>query len=269
LGEYSKIEWTTHTFNPWLGCTRVSPACDACYAEAWARRTGQGELWQGERRRTTDANWRKPLRWNESAAKRAVRERVFCASLADVFDNAVQPAWRADLFALIRKTPQLDWLLLTKRIGNARDMMHSALEDAHLLREPAWPWHNVWLGATVVTQQEVERDVPKLLATPARIHFLSCEPLIERIDLAPYLGSVRRETPLSERFVKSIDWVIVGGESGGKARPMNSAWCDEIRQDCSHSGTKFFFKQGSAANWASFKDFDSFPPKLQRREFPA
>ena len=168
--------------------------------------------------------------------------------------------WRADLFNLIRQTPQLDWLLLTKRIGNARDMM--------LVSGLLKPLDNVWLGSTVVTQPEVDRDVPKLLAVPARVHFLSCEPLIERVDLARYLGPHVRMTGSYAHVSKGVDWVIVGGESGSKARPMDPAWCDEIRQDCAHTGARFFFKQGSAANWEDFKNFESFPSKLRLRQFP-
>src|SRR4051812_33053997 len=107
MGENSKIEWCDHTFNPWVGCTKVSPACDFCYAEVWAKRSGHPELWQGARRRTTPENWQKVIRWNEEAAKRKVRPRVFCASLADVFDNQVPERWRHDLWHFIENTPQL------------------------------------------------------------------------------------------------------------------------------------------------------------------
>src|SRR5690348_13736947 len=105
MAENSKIEWTHHTFNPWVGCTKVSAACDYCYAEAWAKRSGSPELWNGERRRTSAANWRQPIKWNRNAAERGERHRVFCASLADVFDNQVPTKWRADLWALISDTP--------------------------------------------------------------------------------------------------------------------------------------------------------------------
>lgn len=259
MGENSRIEWTDHTFNPWVGCSKISPACDHCYAESWALRAGSPELWNGERRRTSVSNWRKPIQWNARAAKLGVRYRVFCASLADVFDNAVPTQWRDDLWELIQATTHLDWLLLTKRIGNAKAMI-------------PWnefgPWPNVWIGATVVTQAEVQRDVPKLLQTPACVRFLSCEPLLERLDLAVYLGTRRAETQLSEHVSYGVDWVICGGESGSKARPMDPAWCDEIRQDCKHTGAAFFMKQGSSFNWDDFKNVESFPPKLRVREFP-
>jgi protein gp37 len=252
----SKIEWTDHTFNPWVGCTKVSPACDHCYAESWAKRSGAPNLWNGDRRRTTAANWNQPIKWNAAAAKAGTRARVFCASLADVFDNAVPPAWRADLFRLIRATPHLDWLLLTKRIGNAELMIEDALIEGHLLtsRKPYWPWPNVWLGATIATQAEAARDIPKLRSLRARVRFLSCEPLLEAIR--PDLSG--------------IHWIIVGGESGSQARAMDWTWAESLRNQALVHGTAFFFKQGSATpNWPAYKDFASFPPSLQVREWPA
>lgn len=242
MAENTKIEWTDHTFNPWLGCTKVSPACDGCYAEAWAKRAGRPELWQGNRQRTRPANWRLPLKWNTEAAAAGKRARVFCASLADVFDNEIDPAWRSDLFKLIEATPDLDWLLLTKRIGNVKKLCGGV---------SAWP--NVWLGSTVVTRAEFDRDVDKLRETPARIRFLSLEPLLE---------------PMGDIDLTGIDWVIVGGESGSQARPMDPRWAEHIRYRCECYGTAFFFKQGSAANWSTYKDFDSFPPYLHVREWP-
>ena len=125
MGKSTAIEWTDHTFNPWWGCEKVSPACDHCYAEAWAKRTGQSELWQGKRRRTRPENWAKPLRWNRQSAGADQRARVFCASLADVFDNKVPSRWRDDLWTLIRESPSLDWQMLTKRPQNTRVQSHS------------------------------------------------------------------------------------------------------------------------------------------------
>ncbi len=174
------IDWCDYTFNAWLGCTKVSPGCDHCYAEGWAKRSGL-VTWGADRRRTSPANWRKPLRWNAEAAVERLRNphrprpRVFCASLADVFDNDVPLEWRTDLFRLIYATPNLDWLLLTKRIGNVPRAL-TVLGDEGL---PP----NVWLGITVVNQEEADRDVPKLLRVPAATRFLSCEPLLELISL--------------------------------------------------------------------------------------
>lgn len=270
MAENSKIEWTDHTFNPWVGCTKVSPACDHCYAESWAKRAGHADLWHGSApKRTTDANWRKPLKWNAEAAKVRKRARVFCASLADVFDNAVPHEWRADLFRLIRATPHLDWLLLTKRIGNAPRMIHTALTLGHLLtsREPFWPWPNVWIGITVVTQAEVERDVPKLLHLPARVRFLSCEPLLEEISFEGCWVS-NEDASVHENWLEHIDWVIVGGESGSKARPMAQQWVESIREQCGAFDVPFFMKQGSQANWPAYKDFERFGDRVRVREWP-
>lgn len=244
MAENSKIEWTDHTFNPWVGCTKISPACDNCYAELWAKRTGQANLWGGERRRTSSANWHKPVKWHRNAEFMPRRLRVFCASLADVFDNAVPQEWREDLFKLIAATPGLDWLLLTKRIGNAKSMLPPDWGDGY---------PNVWLGSTVVTQEEVDRDVPKLVATPARVRFLSCEPLLGEITL----GGLRM-----------LHWVIVGGESGRSARPMAQQWAEKIRRECEEARVPFFMKQGSQANWPDYKDFSRFTLDLQVRQWP-
>lgn len=245
MAENSKIEWTDHTFNPWVGCIKVSPACDHCYAESWAKRAGRADLWHGGApQRTSEANWRKPVKWNADAAKAGMRTRVFCASLADVFDNAVPHEWRSDLFRLIRATPYLDWLLLTKRIGNAARMIDRALTDGHLRtsREPFWPWPNVWLGSTVVTQEEADRDIPKLLATPVAVRFLSCEPLLGPIDLGLSTGVRLADGTLWRGIKPLIDWVIVGGESGPKARPMHPDWARSLRDQCSGRAA-FFMKQ--------------------------
>lgn len=253
MAENSNIEWTDHTFSPWVGCTKISPACDHCYAETWAKRSGHPELWTGSRRRTSPANWRKPRIWEKKAkvffAEHGRRQRVFCASLADVFDNDVPHEWRADLWELIAATPSLDWLLLTKRIGNAPSMLPA---DWAGWAEHGAAYPNVWIGATVVTQAEYERDVGKLLALPAAVRFLSMEPLIEAVDLDP----------------KGLDWIIVGGESGAHARPLEQDWCESIAGQCREAGVPFFMKQGSRANWRGWKDFASWPLSLRVREFP-
>jgi len=192
MAENTKIEWADHTFNPWIGCTKVSPACDNCYAEAMmGHRYGRVNWGPGEdRARTGSANWSQPLAWNRKAAATGTRPFVFCASLADVFDNEVPIAWRIELFDLIRSTPDLDWLLLTKRIGNAEKMLDEAGGWAGVFSggglRSTLP--NVWLGATVANQEEAARDIPKLLATPAAVRFLSIEPMLGRIDLCETLG---------------------------------------------------------------------------------
>ena len=247
MGEFSKISWTTHTFNPWIGCKKISPACRHCYAEEWAKRF-RLVSWGGARRRTAAAYWRQPHKWNAKASSRGTRPRVFCASLADVFDNEVPQVWREDLFDLIRQTPNLDWLLLTKRIGNARAMLPC---------DWGVGYRNVWLGSTVATQQELLRDVPKLLAIPAVIHFLSCEPLLQQLDLGALLAGTR-----------GLHWVICGGESGRQARPLALRWAERLRAQCKEREIAFYMKQGSEANWPHFQSFERFPASVQAREFP-
>jgi protein gp37 len=273
------IEWTStvgtdsivhggYSFNAWLGCQEISVgpkgACERCYARAWAKRTGQGELWEGERRRTTADYWKQPLKWNSRAERLGVSLKVFCCSLADVFDNTVPAEWRRDLFALINQTPNLTWMLLTKRIGNAWDMIDEATEGY-----PPWrlaPWRNVWIGSTVVTQAEVDRDVPKLLRTPAAVRFLSCEPLMEEIDFS---GRFVDHKVLShhETWLEALDLVIAGGESGGRARSCNVDWLRSLQQQCSAVGTSFFMKQlGGVRDKRG--NVEDLPEDLRIREFP-
>ncbi len=258
------IEWADHTFNPWEGCQKVSPGCDNCYAEARNARFAGGTAinWGpgAPRRRTSAANWNLPKRWNAQAdafmAQHGRRQRVFCASLADVFDNAVPREWRIDLFRLIRDTPNLDWLLLTKRIGNVPTMLADVRGLAEEYIDP-FPWPNIWLGATIVNQAEADRDIPKLLAVPARVRFLSMEPLLGPVDLThievwggdaeiyPLKGTTDcvddEGAPTDD--VPALDWVIVGGESGPGARPMHPDWARSLRDQCEAAGVPFLFKQ--------------------------
>lgn len=241
MAENSKIEWTDHTFNPWVGCQKISPGCEHCYAEGWAKRSGRESLWAGARHRTADANWRQPLKWNRKAAGATERPRVFCASLADVFDNQVPLEWRAELWALIRETHNLDWIIVTKRIGNAKAMLPADWGDGY---------PNVWLLSTIVSQAEADRDIPKLLATPARVRGLSMEPLLESVDLFKAgamaggpCGGGGESGPIEYDCVGYVDWVICGGESGPYARPMHPDWARSLRDQCQAAGVPFFFKQ--------------------------
>lgn len=241
MGEKTKIEWAHHTFNPWLGCTKVGPGCDNCYAEAWAKRSGLVKWgFRHERRRTTAANWRKPLAWNAEAERLGIRYRVFCASLADVFDNVVPPEWRYELYDLIDRTPHLDWLLLTKRIGNVLGMTPAPLPS------------NVWIGATICNQEEADRDIPKLLEVPAKVRFLSIEPLLGPVSLrwlqawpenAP--STAQNPSGITDHLdgLRRLDWIIVGGESGPNARPMHPDWAYDLRNQCEAAGVPFLFKQ--------------------------
>ncbi len=249
MSENSKIEWTHHTFNPWWGCAKVSPGCDNCYAERDANRfSPTTSLWGpgAERRVFGDKHWAEPLKWNRKAAAAGTRARVFCASMADVFDKNAPAGARERLFALIKETPHLDWLILTKRIGNAPAMLPS-------------DWHtgysNVWLGASIVNQEEADRDIPKLLAVPARLRFLSMEPLLGPVDISKWLGYCERldKTGISRRASGEhivcerhcgISWVIVGGESGPGARPvLRPEWVRALRDQCTDASVPFLFKQ--------------------------
>ena len=287
MSENSKIEWTDHTFNPWEGCQKVGPGCDHCYAETRNARFAGGTAinWgpSAPRRRTSAANWQQPLRWDKNHeaffAQHGRRQRVFCASLADVFDNAVDPQWRVDLLSLIDKTPNLDWLLLTKRIGNANAMLDKAEMGVCGKWTNYGPRQNVWIGISVVNQEEADRDIPKLLAVPAAKRFLSMEPLLGPVNLRhlnedreinevdclkPYSWDEEVEQwrdsddgwkeqfedhyaqhpdDLTGPMHAGIDWVIVGGESGPGARPMHPAWVRSLRGQCRAAGVPFFFKQ--------------------------
>lgn len=249
MAENSKIEWTHHTFNPWWGCAKVSPACDNCYAERDANRfTPNSELWGAlaSRREFGNKHWNAPLAWNRKAQTDGVRYRVFSASMADVFDKNAPDGARERLFELIKATPHLDWLLLTKRIGNAARMLPADWDDGY---------PNVWLGISAVNQEEANRDIPKLLALPARIRWLSMEPLLGPVDLAKithtaspgFFGDALEwhHRPHGNRDDKwpGIDWVVVGGESGPNARPMHPAWARSLRDQCTAAGVPFLFKQ--------------------------
>src|SRR5574337_1305433 len=250
MSENSKIEWTDHTFNPWEGCQKIGPGCDRGYAEARNARFGGGTAinWGpgAPRRRTSASNWRKPIRWNANAcwfvqcndcgwrgeSKGAVcgrcsgtdtseaRQRVFCASLADVFDNAVDPAWRRDLFNLILSTPNLDWLLLTKRIGNANAMLPADVRGSPRSWGCGWP--NIWIGATICNQEEADRDIPKLLALPAAYRFLSMEPLLGAVDLT----SVEWPSKGGHRVDVTVHW-LTEGDAVAAQRLLAAAEQDE------------------------------------------
>lgn len=341
MTERTAIEWADSTFNPWLGCTKISPACDHCYAEALMDTRMGKARWGADnpRVRTSAANWKLPLRWNaqpfagcnecgwrgvpikgatgyQCAACLHVnlapqRRRVFCASLADVFDNEVDPQWRADLLELIDATPNLDWLLLTKRIGNVvrllTDLRDSEPSDVRWGRLNAWlehgrPPENVWLGATICNQAEADRDIPKLLATPAAVRFVSIEPMLGPVDVERYLEPLDVYCPdtcdggrmvkrseietwqdrgeehpfcpscgLSQATWESaghgIDWVIAGGESGAHARPSHPDWFRSLRDQCAAAGVPFFMKQMGGVRDKRGK-VEDLPDDLRIREFP-
>jgi protein gp37 len=256
MAEKTEIAWTDSTFNPWIGCSKVGPGCDHCYAEKSTPSRTMGVVWGARQRRhrTSESNWKKPLHWNAGHdkffARHGHRRRVFCASLADVFDNEVPHTWREDLWKLIEATPNLDWIICTKRIGIVPPWM--ALYG--------WP-ANAWLLITVCNQEEVDRDVPKLLQLPVPVRGLSVEPMLGRVDLCETFGMWWNQTMGCFEGTSSvgfnrrgkgggIDWVIVGGESGPLARPMRLEWARSLKDQCAAAGAKFFFKQAGGRDKA-------------------
>ena len=224
MGSYSKIEWTTHTFNPWWGCTKVSDGCKFCYAETLSNRYGH-DIWgpKKDRRLMSDQHWQGPLRWNSEAERLGTRYQVFCASMADVFEERAPEGQLDRLWQLIRQTPSLDWQLLTKR-------PHRIIES--LPDDWGHGYNNVWLGTSIEDDRVLGR-IEDLTNVPALVHFLSVEPLIGPISYLPLMG---------------IDWVIVGGESGVGARPMKKEWVLDIRKRCEAAHIPFFFKQWGGPN---------------------
>lgn len=316
MAEKTKIEWCDHTFNPWSGCTKVSAGCANCYAESLAKRAPKtfGGWGKGvPRKRTSEAYWRQPLRWNRAGAEAVddalhdfgedryiapPRPRVFCASMADWLDPEVPIEWLADLLDLIRRTPHLDWLLLTKRpelwaerMRAVRRYMSRAdgesewtppASDAFVTVD-AWldgtPPSNVWIGTTVESQEQVDKRIPALLGIPAEVRFLSCEPLLGPVDLDEWVDGVFMDAsikPLSG-YVSSdgfyepwtsnrhrIHWVICGGESGPNARAMELVWAESLRDQCRSAGCAFFMKQMGGIR----KPFPEIPANLLIRQFP-
>lgn len=291
MAEKTDISWTDASFNPWWGCSKVSPACDHCYAERDSKRFAAGQvLWgvDAERRVFGDKHWNEPLRWNArtflacsscgwrgdapratkagtlayfscpkcQADAYAARRRVFCASMADVFDKNAPEGARERLWELIEATPNLDWLLLTKRIGNAKSM----LPERWFASYPGMPT-NVRVGATVVNQEEADRDVPKLLALNMP-NFLSIEPMLGPINLRS------KESGLTQHALEDlIDWVIVGGESGPHARVGDIAWYESLRAQCVDSGVRFHMKQ--ITEHGKPIPMERWPVELRLQEFPA
>lgn len=263
MSDGSKIEWTTHTFNPWWGCSRVSPGCRFCYADDQAKRYGH-QVWRrkGPRRMLSDANWAKPLRWNRDAELAGIPAKVFCASMADVFEDHPDVAEpRERLWGVIEATPWLQWQLLTKRPENVARMAPWGDE---------WPAH-VWLGVSVENQRYADERIPLLLAIPAKVRFLSCEPLLDLVDLklteevdactcgqgpGGYYGMHERGCGLEPGQYWGISWVICGGESGPKSRPMRPEWARSLRNQCQVAGVPFLFKQWGSHRWVEHSAYD-------------
>lgn len=282
MAENSKIEWTDHTFNPWIGCTKVSPGCANCYAENLMDTRYQRVKWgKGQPRvRTSVANWKEPLLWSELPIWQNGlgfrRPRVFCASLADWLDDEVPVEWLADVLLLAAKTESLDWLFLSKRpelwmprIAAVRAWC-SDIENQRINRDyrvlgsvlETWvngvpPWH-FWIGTTVEDQTRANERIPHLLRIPARVRFLSCEPLLGPVniidsmwnnpamtaaDMARYWKQYVGDPVAEADLMLGIHWVICGGESGPGARPMHPDWARSLRNQCKEARVPFLFKQ--------------------------
>jgi protein gp37 len=275
MSESTKIEWCDSTFNPWIGCTKISPGCDNCYAAVSTPARSLGIEWGDHaRHRTSASNWNQVRRWNRNAQQFADahggrRRRVFCASLADVFDNAVPMGWRRDLFFLMSETPNLEWLVLTKRIGNVRKMVD----------EQGWWPRNAALGYTAVNQPEIERDWPKAqdckMALPLLYLFVSIEPMLGPV----LLDSVQRDAGEWTVFDDALsgfhatqgggaswpglDWVIAGGESGPNARPAHPEWFRSLRNQCAAAEVPFLFKQ-----WGEYASVSEVAGEGEHHAFP-
>ena len=253
MGEVSPIAWTDATFNPWWGCARLSPGCAHCYADNMAKRFGSEPLWgpDAARKQFGAAYWAEPLRWNRKATKTGQRLRVFCGSMCDVFEDRPDlVAPRAQLRRLVQATKHLDWLLLTKRPENAARLWQEATmaDGAHRLGGNRVWTENVWLGTSVENQAMALVRIPILTRIPAAYRFLSCEPLLEAIDLEEVWAGDGYESHGPQggwvaRRDHGVDWVIVGGESGPYARPCAPAWLEGVVTQCRAARVPVFVKQ--------------------------
>ncbi len=224
MSENSAITWTRHTFNPWWGCTKVSPGCTNCYADAFDHRLG-GDHWgpKADRRFFGAAHWREPLKWNAKAKAEGKRAEVFCASMADVGEDRDDLiAERAKMDPLVAATPWLNWLFLTKRPENLPRLM---------------PWiagrPNVWIGATIENADHVWR-ADELRKVDAAVRFISYEPA-----LGPIADAVNLD---------GIEWIVAGDESGQKRRPAQVQWFSDVRDKCKAAGVAFHLKQWAGAS---------------------
>lgn len=258
MAENSAIAWTDHTHNEWIGCSKISAGCDHCYAETlmdkryhrveWGqRKTETTTPSVGTRSLTSEANRRKPFSWNRHAAEfraeHGRRQRVFCSSLSDIFDTQVPRGWRDSLFRTIENTPELDWLLLTKRPENIGKM----IEDCGWFKQIP---RNVWLGTTCEDQAAYDKRWPILARFNVRVRFISYEPAIGLLTILNH-----KEKP---------DWLICGGESGQGHRNMPRHWAYRIMDECDEHFVPFFMKQLSGTR----PNPVDIPEDLMVRQFP-
>lgn len=279
----SKIEWTDRTWNPIVGCSRVSPGCQHCYAERMAKRLQAMGTRGYEGVVNERGQWTGKLNFVESVLAEPLRRKkptmYFVNSMSDLFHENVPNEWIAAIFAVMHACPQHQFQCLTKRpdrmlkwfewvSSQYTPMDRARILECSVLRLHAkfgletqkpfnlfsawnalgydWPLKNVWLGVSVENQEQADKRIPLLLQTPAAVRWLSCEPLLGEIDLSAWIhwSHSKDEDGIKDSSAETlIDWAIVGGESGPDARPMHPKWARSLRDQCVSAGIPFFFKQ--------------------------
>jgi len=221
MSKDTKIEWAHHSFNAWWGCRKISPACDNCYAEAMAKRTGRDCFGPSPRYRTKGP-WKEVVKWDRDAGKRGVRERLFVNSMSDFFeDNDELHEWRVDALMILEDMQNLDVMFLTKRPAIAAKYFDEYYHDL--------PDH-FWVGVTAENQSFYNLRVDALQTIPAKVKFVSIEPMLGMIDMGDYLS-------------EEIDWVITGAESGHRSRVAKVQWFRSLQYQCKEAGVPFMLKQ--------------------------
>jgi protein gp37 len=241
MSDQTTIAWTEATWNPWMGCTKVSAGCDNCYMFREQRQYGNDP----ELVRRSKTKFADPLKWKEP-------RRIFTCSWSDWFHKDAD-AWRAEAWAIIKATPQHTYQILTKRPGRIA---------RHLPADWGAGYPNVWLGVSIESQEQIHR-LWQLLAVPASIRWASCEPLLGPLTIADAVGPLH-----TANLLRGLDWLVVGGESGpdGVRREMDLEWAALLQRECRDAGTAFFFKQRSARR---SEDTTGVPEWLLKREYPA
>ena len=262
MAEATNISWADCTFNPWVGCAYKSPGCLNCYAENLMDRRYHRVKWGKGEPRSRTKTWNDPVKWNKAAEAAGVRKKVFCASLADWLDEEVPREWRMDLFYLILSCPNLDWLMLTKRPENAREMLPRGWLNN--------PLPNLWFGVSAENQKYYDLRVSQMMQIPAAIRWVSYEPALGPIDGLGFW----------EDKIWHPDWLVIGGESDQMtpARPFEIEWAEQVIVKCRACGVAPFMKQvGSNPTYRgrpyitkdrAGADLDELPLSIQVREFP-
>jgi len=227
----SKISWTDYTWNPITGCTKVSDGCKHCYAERLSKRLAGRGGYPKENSFAVTLHANKldePLKWREP-------RKIFVCSMGDLFHQDVKEGWIDEIYQVMKESQQHTFIILTKRVRRMQEYFGRVDQLA-----------NVWLGTSVENQKTAELRIPILMSIPAEKRFLSCEPLLERVDLGEIPGaliSVKKSNEGNYSVERGLDWVIVGGESGPGARRMRADWVREIYYQCKAANASFYFKQ--------------------------